>query len=102
MWPSSRPEILETTVAQLQAMGREFIRARGNKSLYFFDYDHHVFELDSEDIDKDLNSSLSTVWAASRPLHEVPARSAQGTRSVVRIIRGHYRLPANPVAHGRV
>ncbi len=44
-------EILETTVAKLQTMGREFIRARSGKALYFFDYDDHVFELDTEDID---------------------------------------------------
>ena len=48
------PEILEATVAKLQAMGREFIRARSNKALYFFDYDDHVFELDAEDIDEEL------------------------------------------------
>jgi catechol 2,3-dioxygenase-like lactoylglutathione lyase family enzyme len=44
------PEILEATVAKLQTMGREFIRARSSRSLYFFDYDDHVFELDAEDI----------------------------------------------------
>jgi catechol 2,3-dioxygenase-like lactoylglutathione lyase family enzyme len=48
------PEILEATVTKLQAMGREFIRARSNRALYFFDYDDHVFELDAEDIDKEL------------------------------------------------
>jgi catechol 2,3-dioxygenase-like lactoylglutathione lyase family enzyme len=48
------PEILEATVAKLQAMGREFIRARSNTSLYFFDDDDHVFELDAGDIDKEL------------------------------------------------
>lgn len=48
------PEIIETTVAKLQKMGREFIRARSNRALYFFDYDDHVFELDAEDIDKKL------------------------------------------------
>lgn len=48
------PEILEATVAKLQAMGREFIRARSNRALYFFDDDDHVFELDTEDIDKEL------------------------------------------------
>ena len=48
------PEILEATVAKLQAMGREFIRARADKALYFFDYDDHVFELDAEDIDQEL------------------------------------------------
>lgn len=35
------PETLEATVAKLQAMGREFIRARSNNALYFFDYDDH-------------------------------------------------------------
>jgi hypothetical protein len=48
------PEILEAAAAKLQAMGREFIRARSNRALYFFDYDNHVFELDCEDIDKEL------------------------------------------------
>jgi catechol 2,3-dioxygenase-like lactoylglutathione lyase family enzyme len=48
------PEVLEATAAKLQAMGREFIRARSNSALYFFDYDDHVFELDTEDIDKEL------------------------------------------------
>lgn len=47
-------EILEATEAKLQAMGREFIKARSNSALYFFDYDDHVFELDSEDPDKEL------------------------------------------------
>lgn len=48
------PEILEATAARLQAMGREFIRARSNRALYFFDYDDHVFELDTEDLDEEL------------------------------------------------
>ena len=51
------PEILEATVAKLQAMGREFIRARSNRALYFFDDDDHVFELDVEDLDKELGES---------------------------------------------
>ena len=42
-------EVLEATAAKLQTMGREFIRARADKALYFFDYDDHVFELDAED-----------------------------------------------------
>ncbi len=49
------PEILEATASKLQAMGRECIRARSNKALYFFDFDDHVFELDTEDIDKELS-----------------------------------------------
>jgi catechol 2,3-dioxygenase-like lactoylglutathione lyase family enzyme len=48
------PEILEATAAKLEAMGREFIRARSDRALYFFDYDDHVFELDTEDIDAEL------------------------------------------------
>jgi len=48
------PEVLEATVVKLQAMGREFIRARANRALYFFDDDDHVFELDVEDLDKEL------------------------------------------------
>ena len=50
------PEIIEATVAKLQAMEREFIRARSNRALYFFDYDDHVFELDAEDIDRELGA----------------------------------------------
>jgi catechol 2,3-dioxygenase-like lactoylglutathione lyase family enzyme len=45
------PQDIEATVVKLQAMGREFIRARGDRALYFFDDDDHVFELDSEDQD---------------------------------------------------
>jgi catechol 2,3-dioxygenase-like lactoylglutathione lyase family enzyme len=52
-------EILEATVAKLQAMGREFIRARSDSSLYFFDYDDHVFELDAEDLDEALGAEES-------------------------------------------
>lgn len=48
------PEILEATATKLQAMGLEFIRARSDRALYFFDYDDHVFELDTEDIDATL------------------------------------------------
>lgn len=48
------PEILEATAARLEAMGREFVRARSNRALYFFDYDDHVFELDADDIDEEL------------------------------------------------
>ena len=50
------PEILESTAAKLQALGREFIRARSGRALYFFDYDDHVFELEAEDIDERLGS----------------------------------------------
>jgi catechol 2,3-dioxygenase-like lactoylglutathione lyase family enzyme len=48
------PEVLAATAAKLQIMGREFIWARSNRALYFFDYDEHVFELDTEDLDEQL------------------------------------------------
>jgi catechol 2,3-dioxygenase-like lactoylglutathione lyase family enzyme len=48
------PENLEATAAKLKAMGREFMWARSNRALYFFDYDDHVFELDTEDVDEAL------------------------------------------------
>ncbi|MGB6489434.1 MAG: VOC family protein [Steroidobacteraceae bacterium] len=48
------PEIIEATVAKLKTLGREFVRARSNRALYFFDYDDHVFELNTEDIDQEL------------------------------------------------
>ena len=54
------PEIIEATAAKLQAMGREFIRARSDKALYFFDYDDHVFELDAEDIDMELGGEKAS------------------------------------------
>lgn len=61
------PQVLEATAAKLQAMGRECIRARSNKALYFFDYDDHVFELNAEDLDEDLgltSGDFSGVTAA--------------------------------------
>jgi catechol 2,3-dioxygenase-like lactoylglutathione lyase family enzyme len=48
------PDIIEATVAKLQKMGREFVRARSDRALYFFDYDDHVFELSTEDIDEEI------------------------------------------------
>jgi catechol 2,3-dioxygenase-like lactoylglutathione lyase family enzyme len=48
------PDIIEATVAKLEKMGREFVRARSNRALYFFDYDDHVFELNTENIDEEI------------------------------------------------
>ena len=61
------PEILKATVAKLQAMGHEFIRARSNRALYFFDYDDHVFELDAEDkmLDADAGRRISRPISAA-------------------------------------
>jgi len=58
------PEILEATAAKLQTMGREFIRARANRALYFFDYDDHVFELDVEDLDEVLGGQRANAHEA--------------------------------------
>lgn len=49
-------EELAATAEKLTAMNLEFIMARSNTSLYFFDYDNHVFELDTTDIDSELES----------------------------------------------
>jgi catechol 2,3-dioxygenase-like lactoylglutathione lyase family enzyme len=40
-------EGLQTTLAKLQDLQMEYILARGDTALYFFDYDNHVFELDT-------------------------------------------------------
>lgn len=48
------PEIIEATVAKLQKIGREFVRSRSNRALYFSDYDEHVFELSTEDLDEEI------------------------------------------------
>jgi fosfomycin resistance protein FosX len=48
------PDIIEATVTKLEKMGREFVRARSNRALYFFDYDDHVFELNTENIDEEI------------------------------------------------
>jgi hypothetical protein len=35
-------------------MNHEFMLARGDTALYFFDYDDHVFELDTSDLEAEL------------------------------------------------
>jgi catechol 2,3-dioxygenase-like lactoylglutathione lyase family enzyme len=48
-------ETLEATAQKLAALQLEHIRARNSTSLYFFDYDNHVFELDTTDLEAELN-----------------------------------------------
>lgn len=48
-------EVLRATAEKLKAMDLEFILARSDTSLYFFDYDNHVFELDTTDIAGELD-----------------------------------------------
>ncbi|MBZ5538435.1 MAG: hypothetical protein LAO31_21020 [Acidobacteriia bacterium] len=47
---------LQSTAEKLKEMNMEFQLARSDSSLYFFDYDNHVFELDTTDLESDLTS----------------------------------------------
>ena len=43
---------------KLKQMGQEFLFARSDTALYFYDYDNHVFELDTADLEKDLANEI--------------------------------------------
>lgn len=49
----SKAALLESA-EKLKQMNLEFFLARSDTALYFFDYDNHVFELDTTDLDGDL------------------------------------------------
>jgi catechol 2,3-dioxygenase-like lactoylglutathione lyase family enzyme len=49
----SKSTLLETA-EKLKRMDVEFFLARSDTALYFFDYDNHVFELDTTDLDREL------------------------------------------------
>jgi fosfomycin resistance protein FosX len=49
----SKATLLETA-EKLKAKNVEFFLARSDTALYFFDYDNHVFELDTTDLDREL------------------------------------------------
>jgi catechol 2,3-dioxygenase-like lactoylglutathione lyase family enzyme len=49
----SKSTLLETA-EKLKAVNVEFFLARSDTALYFFDYDNHVFELDTTDLDVEL------------------------------------------------
>jgi hypothetical protein len=49
----SKPTLLETA-EKLKRLNMEFFLARADTALYFFDYDNHVFELDTTDLDREL------------------------------------------------
>ena len=49
----SKSTLLETA-ERLESMNAEFFLARSDTALYFFDYDNHVFELDTADLDLEL------------------------------------------------
>jgi catechol 2,3-dioxygenase-like lactoylglutathione lyase family enzyme len=43
---------------KLEALNHEFILARDDTALYFFDYDNHVFELDTTDLEAELADEI--------------------------------------------
>jgi catechol 2,3-dioxygenase-like lactoylglutathione lyase family enzyme len=43
---------------KLKAMNHEFMLARSDTALYFFDYDNHVFELDTADLEAELANEI--------------------------------------------
>ena len=49
---------LLATAEKLKAMDLEFILARSDSSLYFFDYDNHIFELDTTDLGTELGDGV--------------------------------------------
>ena len=48
-------ETIPSIAGKLKSMGCEFILSRSGTSLYFFDFDNHLFELDSSDEEEELN-----------------------------------------------
>lgn len=51
----SKSTLLETA-ERLKKMNTEFFLARSDTALYFFDYDNHVFELDTTNLDHELGA----------------------------------------------
>lgn len=51
----SKSALLETA-EKLKKMKAEFFLARSDTALYFFDYDNHVFELDTANLDHELGA----------------------------------------------
>jgi catechol 2,3-dioxygenase-like lactoylglutathione lyase family enzyme len=48
-------ETIPSIADKLKSKGCEFILSESGTSLYFFDFDNHVFELDSSDQEQELN-----------------------------------------------
>jgi catechol 2,3-dioxygenase-like lactoylglutathione lyase family enzyme len=48
-------EDIPSIAEKLKSMGCEFILSKSGTSLYFFDFDDHVFELDSSDQEQELD-----------------------------------------------
>jgi catechol 2,3-dioxygenase-like lactoylglutathione lyase family enzyme len=54
------PETISITAAKLKSKGYESILSNAGTSLYFFDFDNHVFELDSSDHERELDRLAAT------------------------------------------
>jgi catechol 2,3-dioxygenase-like lactoylglutathione lyase family enzyme len=50
------PETIQSVAGKLKSLGFDFIVSDSGTSLYFFDFDNHVFELDSSDLEQELNT----------------------------------------------
>ena len=50
------PSTLATMAGKLKAMGHEYQLARSDTALYFFDFDNHVFELDTVGVESESSS----------------------------------------------
>ena len=48
------PATLATVAEKLKAMGHAYQLARSDTALYFFDFDNHVFELDTVGVESEL------------------------------------------------
>ena len=55
---------IQAIAAKLESKGFEFIMPQSGTSLYFFDFDNHVFELDSSDLEEELNGLVASGTAA--------------------------------------
>ena len=54
------PEAISSMADKLKSKGLEFILSHSGTSLYFFDFDNHVFELDSSGEEEELNRLAAT------------------------------------------
>lgn len=57
------PEAIASIAGKLKSKGCEFILSKSGTSLYFFDFDNHVFELDSSDQEQELNGLAASSGA---------------------------------------
>ena len=53
-------ETIPLVAGRLKSKGCEFILSESGTSLYFFDFDNHVFELDCSDREQELNGLVAS------------------------------------------